>query len=309
MTSIWKDTIKTLLIYLVLLSSVLFFPFIGIIVAVFVPVPLAWLTFRHDWRQGTITALISSLLLSFIFGPFSLIFTILFAMPGVLIGYFFQQNRSAFSVLAVAGLSITAGVVLLYAGTNIFLNIDPVQSFQSAMYESLETSEDMIDLMDPQNGMLVEEMESSIDYISVVAPVILVMISVIYSFLVQLTSGHILRKDGHEIVRFPPFRTWGFPKEFIWYYLVVLMLSFVSLETGSALYIALENLLPLLHIIMTIQGLSFIFFYFNHKGRSITWPIIIVILAVLLPIFLHLIRILGIIDLGFNLRERMQGSD
>ncbi|WP_069363601.1 YybS family protein [Salisediminibacterium beveridgei] len=309
MTPIWKDTIKALLTYLVLLSSVLFFPFIGIILAVFVPVPLAWLTYRHDWRQGTITALISSLLLSFIFGPFSLIFTILFALPGVLMGHFFKQKRSAFSVLAGVGLSITAGVVLLYAGTNIFLNIDPVQSFQTAMYESVETSENMIDVMDPQNGMLVEEMKSSIDYISVIAPFILVMISVSYSFLVQLTSGHILRKGGHEIVRFPPFRTWGFPKEFIWYYLVILMLSFVTFESGSAVFIAVENLLPLLHIIMTIQGLAFIFFYFNYKGRSITWPVIIVILAVLLPIFLQLIRILGIIDLGFNLRERMQGSD
>lgn len=309
MTAIWKDTIKVLLTYLILLSIVLFFPFIGILIALFVPVPIVWLTYHHDWRQGMITALISSLLLSFIFGPFSLIFTILFAVPGVLIGHFYQQNRTAFSVLAAAGLSITAGVVLLYVGTNLFLDVDPIHSFQSAMHESLETNEDVIDFMDSEDGALIADIQASIDYISVIAPVILVMISVLYSFLVQITSGHILRKGGYDIVRFPPFRTWGFPIEFIWYYLVVLMLSFISFEAGTVMYIAVENLLPLMHMIMTIQGLAFVFFYFHHKRRSIIWPAIIVILAFLLPIFLQLIRILGIIDLGFNLRKRMAGND
>lgn len=306
---LWRDTFKALLTYLILMAIVLFFPVIGFIIALFIPMPLVWLSYHHGWQQGMITALLSSLILSFLLGPFSIVFTILFAVPGILIGHLFNRASPAFLVLKAVGLSVTVGVVLLYVATNLFLNIDPVQAFQEAMLESVDTSEAVLDRMDPADGLVAEEMRASIDYFSVIAPVVMVMISVAYALLIQLTAAHILRKGGNEIPGFPPFREWGFPQVFIWYYLVVLMLGFAGFEQGSPVYLAVQNALPAMQLIVAIQGMAVVFSYFHHKKKSVIWPFLVLFLTVLLPIFLQLIRILGIIDLGFNLRKRMRGTD
>lgn len=306
---LWRDTLKAILTYLILMAIVLFFPVIGLVIALFIPMPLVWLSYHHGWKQGTIAALVSSLLLSFLLGPFSIVFTILFAVPGILIGYLFKIDSPAFLVLKGAGLSVTAGVVLLYVATNLFLNIDPVQAFQNAMLESVETSEAILDMVDPADGMVVEDMRASIEFFNVIAPVVMVMISVTYALLIQLVAAHILRKGANEIPYFPPFREWGFPQVFIWYYLAVLMLGFVGFEPGTPVYLAVQNALPALQLIVAIQGMAVVFYYFHHKRKSVIWPFLVLFLVFLLPIFLQLIRILGIIDLGFNLRKRMRGTD
>jgi uncharacterized protein YybS (DUF2232 family) len=57
---------------------------------------------------------------------------------------------------------------------------------------------------------------------------------------------------------------------------------------------------------MIIQGLSLVFYYAHAKRMGKALPIIAVVFAVLIPVVLYIIRILGIIDLGFDLRSRFK---
>jgi uncharacterized protein YybS (DUF2232 family) len=59
----------------------------------------------------------------------------------------------------------------------------------------------------------------------------------------------------------------------------------------------------ILQFILILQGYTFIFYFCDQKGISKAISITIAIVAFLVPIFLYIIGILGIIDLGFDLRK------
>jgi uncharacterized protein YybS (DUF2232 family) len=47
------------------------------------------------------------------------------------------------------------------------------------------------------------------------------------------------------------------------------------------------------------------FYFFSKKGISKAVSITVAIVSFLIPIFLYIIAILGIIDLGFDLRKKL----
>ena len=78
---------------------------------------------------------------------------------------------------------------------------------------------------------------------------------------------------------------------------------FANPEEGTYLFTAIVNLTYILSFFMVLQGLTFLFYYFDKNGIDKAFAITIVIVSFLIPIFLYIIGILGIIDLGFDLRK------
>ena len=71
-------------------------------------------------------------------------------------------------------------------------------------------------------------------------------------------------------------------------------------ETGSTLYMIMLNVSLILWVLLTIQGLSLIYFIIDVNGL----PRFIKVLSTLIAIPLYsFVILLGIIDLGFNVRD------
>ncbi len=86
-----------------------------------------------------------------------------------------------------------------------------------------------------------------------------------------------------------------------------MIISFMDLSGIGAQ--AVNNVLMLTGIFMALQGLSFIFYYAYVKNITKALPVMSVLLTIFVPfIFLHLVRLLGIIDIGFALRDRISGG-
>ncbi|WP_083800962.1 DUF2232 domain-containing protein [Bacillus sp. m3-13] len=62
-------------------------------------------------------------------------------------------------------------------------------------------------------------------------------------------------------------------------------------------------------LLMTVQGFSFIFYFCYIKKISKAIPITLVILSFLITPLVYIIRMIGIIDIGFQLRDRIQGKN
>jgi len=58
-------------------------------------------------------------------------------------------------------------------------------------------------------------------------------------------------------------------------------------------------------MLLAFHGLSFVFYISYVKGYPNDVPIVVIVLLFLLPFILYIVRILGIIDLGFDLRKRL----
>ena len=90
-------------------------------------------------------------------------------------------------------------------------------------------------------------------------------------------------------------------------FLIAIVLLFIMpIEEGTFLYSVFANLIYLLELLFTLQGITFIFYFAYQRGVRTAWAV---------RNFVHFIksfntvtRILGIIDLGFDLRKRVQNK-
>jgi uncharacterized protein YybS (DUF2232 family) len=121
-----------------------------------------------------------------------------------------------------------------------------------------------------------------------------------------MVSVPVLKRLKLSVGTWPPFRQIMLPKQLLWYYLLVLVATFFPLEKGTFAYIAVINLYYLLQLLFMIQGFSFLYHVADRKNIAKGIVVIGTLFCFFFPFLLYLIAILGIIDLGFELRKRVQ---
>lgn len=293
-------------IYILVLLITLYVPFVGMFLVWFLPLPFIIYVLRYGFRAGIFTWLVA-LFGSFLVGGIQILpLTLMFGSGGIVVGELYRREKSGFAVLLGGSLSYITNFILFFVGSIVILNVHPVHALQDMMRQSVESAEYMIHQMGQEPSEQLALYYEFIESIPDLVPMGIVLIGVLYALLIQLAAGFVLKRMRFNITKLPAFRTWRFPKSFLWYYLIVLILLLLGVEEGSTLHLGIINLFHLLGIIMTIQGLSFVFYFSYEKQITKALPIIVVILIFILPGIMDLIRILGIIDLGFDLRRRVK---
>jgi uncharacterized protein YybS (DUF2232 family) len=114
----------------------------------------------------------------------------------------------------------------------------------------------------------------------------------------------VLKRLGVDVPKFPPFREMRLPKAVLWYYLVTLVVTlFVELEKGTFAFMVFANATIVLRGLLFLQGISLIHFYFHEQK----WPKSAAIMATVLAFPLNsMVVLLGVLDLGFNIRSFMK---
>jgi uncharacterized protein YybS (DUF2232 family) len=294
-------------IYVLLLLMTIFIPFIGAITLFALAVPFVVYTVRNGWKAGVWFLVIANIL-TIIFGsPVALTLSVPASTAGVLMGHLFSRNSSRYAILGAATGVFLANYVLAYVTAIVLFNIDFMELLNEMMEESIAASEAMVSSLGQQDTTdTIAQLKEYLDTFAYLLPTLLVATSFINAFVTQLLSGLVLKRLKVKVSTFPPFREMVLPKSLLWYYLIVLVLSMTGIEEGTTGYIAVLNLSVILMFLMTVQGLSFVFFFCHRKKITKAVPITILILSFLLPPLLYIIRMVGIVDIGFQLRERIQ---
>jgi uncharacterized protein YybS (DUF2232 family) len=294
-----------LALFAVLLLISLYIPLIGAISSFLLAVPFLIFTARHGWKQAVLF-FIGSLFLTGLFGTIMLLpMTFAFGSSGIVIGQLYKQQKNRYVVLLGGTVVFSVNVVLIFVITSVFANINMLNELQIALDQSLNTSQEMLrSLGQSPNEQAVKQFEAALRTIPYLLPSILVMSGFVLAFITQWIAAPILRKIGYKVEKFPPLREFRLPKSILWYYLLVMILSFFKMEQGSFLYIAVLNLATILQLLIVAQGYSLIFYYFHKKSFGKWLSILVVIITLSQPFLLQFIRILGIIDLGFDLRDQ-----
>lgn len=284
-------------------------PLIGSFLIWILPLPFIVYTVRNGWKAGLMLWVVASFV-SFIIGGLILVFTaIIFGSSGIVVGELFKRQKSAFIVLLGGSLAYIANLIIFFVFSIIIFDLNPIIVVQELMIESVKTAETMLTTIGQDPSPQLAPFMEFIDQLIFLAPSIIISTGVFYALLIQLVAIAVLKRIGEKVTRFKPFREWAFPKSFLWYYLVTSILILIGLEEGTTLYIVVWNLFPLLEIAMTLQGLAVIFYYSHVKEYTKAIPIGLVVVTFIIPNLLYIYRILGIIDLGFEVRKRIKNSD
>lgn len=296
-------------LFAIILFLTLYVPLVGSIIVWLLPVPFIIYVLRHGLKSG-LTLWFVTFFLSFIIGGVIVLpLTLLFGSGGLVVGELYRRNKDAFAVLLGGSLAYIINLVLYFIGSIVIFDIHPIRAIQEAMLQSVKTAEQMLTTIGQESTEQLEPFLAMIEQLDDLTPSMIILTGISFALIIQLIASKIVRRLGHDVSRFKPFREWQFPKSFLWYYLIASLFIIFGVEAGTTLYVIIWNLFPILEIVMTIQGLSFIFFYCYEKKISKALPISIIIVGFILPFILYLVRILGIIDLGFDLRKRFKTDE
>lgn len=290
----------------ILLLLTLYVPLVNSIVMWALPLPFVVFTYRRGLKAGTILLFVSSIL-GFILGGglLALIPAFMFGTAGMVLGEIHRRGLSGFAGLLGTSLAYIVHILLIFVGMTMLVGQNPMQLAADLTREQMDFVERTLGGMGEGNTELINE---SLDALLYLAPVVIVGSALMLAIVTVLLSYVVLKRLGHDVNKLPPFRKWAFPKSFLWYYLVVLIVALIGVEEGTTLFTIVQNLIMLLGFVLTIQGFAFIFYYCHYKKVPIALPIIIVVASFILLPFMEIIRIIGIIDLGFELRKRI-GQD
>ncbi|WP_052302389.1 YybS family protein [Bacillus sp. SG-1] len=295
-----------LAIFTVLLLLSAYIPVISLIATVFLMLPFIIYSEKHGLKPG-LTMLSAAVVISLLTGAFfvTVPLTLSFGTTGIIIGWMLKNDKSKMAIYMASSFIFLISIVIEYVVSILLLNMNIIEEvleqFQHIMDEAIETAEQLGQPL-PQDN--IEELQTVTELIEVLTPTLFLTTAFVLMFIIININFPLLKKLGVRSAKFPPFRNWKLPQSIVWYYLITLILMiFTKPEIGTYLHWALYNLFYVLQLLLVVQGFSFIYFFAHLKK----WPkgLLILITVLSFPL-VNFVRILGIIDLGFDLRQRLQ---
>ncbi|WP_349408993.1 YybS family protein [Pseudalkalibacillus sp. SCS-8] len=293
-------------LYAVLFLITLYLPIISTITLFLLSLPFAIYTVRHGFKKSLLlvgTAIVLSIILGSIA---SINIPILFGSVGVVMGHFYRKKSSSFALLLGTTFAFLANFILIYIVSILFFDINLTTLTKESIEQMIAMTESFGGILGGDVEKSVEQLKGLLVVIPYLLPALFVIMAVIFAFITILINNIFMKKLNIDVPEWKPFREWSFPKSIIWYYLATILIFLSGPEQGSGLYIVTNNLYLILEIILVIQGLAVIYYYFWKKGKGKTIPVLVTILLFILPLGFYVVRILGIIDLGFDLRKRIK---
>ncbi|WP_409303529.1 YybS family protein [Peribacillus sp. SCS-155] len=299
-----------LALFSIMLLMAFYLPFLGAILFFFLPVPFILISSKYEasWSFGFLfIALILSAILSTVF---SLPMTLITGLTGITIGYMLRKEKPAVTVFMSSFLVLLAGIIAVY-GLSIWLfqmNFieQAIEMFKKSVAQAADFAAALGQAADDK---VIKQLLEAADMIEVLLPSILVLTSAFMLFLFLLAAHPFVKRFSDKKIAWPRFKDIQLPKSLLWYYLITMLATYMLMpEKSSFLYMVIGNLLAILQVLMLLQGYSLIFFLSHIKKWPRGVPIAILVITLILPspLFQSIIRILGIVDLGFPLRTHLE---
>ena len=282
-------------VFTVLIAS-LFTPF-SLVTIWFLPLPFFLYTVRHSWPSALFPAAVLGALALILLHPLWIFGVLFAAATGTAMGAFYRSTAASATDVVLAGLVVGAAVLLLGLAAAQY-GFGLLSEFQRLWQEQWDLVAEMVQNSVPEASV------PPLPPLSAVLPLFLSVLTVPTVLLSAWAGRRFLVRSGFPEKRLPPFHRWRFPKSFLFYYLVSCVAAFLF-DAESWAYSFFAGSFMILDILFAVQGLSFLSFLLHRKGLSRGW-LWLAVFALFLPPAAFLLLVLGIMDVGTRMRERLE---
>lgn len=291
-------------IFIVILFLSVYTP-IGFITIFALPIPYIFYTNKNGLRMGIAMFFITMILAIIFTSVLGVIPTFIAGSIGIIMGWLYQRERA---LPAIVGGTITGIInfVIILIITKVVFGINIVETMQNMSIDFIDSIEKVSNIAGttPQTAEMFQLYRSTINQVGQIMPYIIIFSSFIIVFITHFMS-RLIKIPSFNIPSFP-IRDWSLPRNILIYFFIsVIILMINPLNNIYTLHILAINLYPLLQVLLLIQGISFVFCisYYRKMGRA---PSVLVVIASFLPVISQFVIILGMVDLGFNLRNKLK---
>ncbi|MYL20666.1 DUF2232 domain-containing protein [Halobacillus litoralis] len=294
-------------IYLLLLLVIIFLPGgIGSLLLFILPVPYIYYSSRHGWKPGLLLFCLTMIFSVLIVPVLSVPFTLTAGIGGVVSGGVLYAGRSAYESLALGTVGYTGGLMLGMGLVQLLLGINLVDELTAGMNDSLDTVESTMGAFGQVENSeeAVDTFREAVTFIPDIIPSILVMTSVMTALISLWLTFKLMNRIENKSYAFASFKNFRLPTAILWYYFFAMILNYVVADREGWVYFGAINVFIVAGTLIAIQGFSFVFYYASQKKWPKAVPVLVIVFSLLSPgLIMYLVRILGIIDLGFPLRS------
>lgn len=289
----------------VLLSLI---PGVNIITMWLMPVPLIWYAIKHDFKSSIIVTIVGIVIALLFTGIIQGLLAFGFAIIGTTIGQAIRLGKSKFIIMMDGTLASLFFFVVTFGAYIKLSNINILDLGIKNAEQTLNQAKNFNEKLGLDQSQLVtsEKIKQAIDMANTSIPTFVLFVSFLLSLMIILTSFPILKRLRVSVPKFGAFRDLRMPKFLLLGYIIVLAINlFIKPEVGTYLYAVEVNLSLIFTMLFFVQGVSFIHYFVHLKKlpTAIAW--IGTVLAMPLSSFIIL---LGIVDLGFDLRMLLSGK-
>lgn len=289
-------------VYLLLLLS-LTIP-LTVVTTFFIIVPVVLLYSTLTTKEFIVHIALVWIISSLTVGPVILLQAAYFLIPGVVMGYLYKKRASALrTILSGAGTIIGLFLLMLLIST-VFFKFNLVTAIEDIFNMAMEPLQNVAE--SSVTGAAVWTPEMSQYFSNIIArmiPFAMIVCSLIMATVAHAVVRPALGSMGQIVPKLPPLRDWRMPRSLLWYYLVGFLLQMFGGEAVSQGFLGtiLLNALPLLQFLFMIQAASLFFFAAYHRKWNPAIPVLLVVALFIVPP----LRIVGILDIAFPLREML----
>lgn len=293
-------------IFTILMTMSAYVPLIFVIALLFAPLPIAWYSANYKRTSSILVAIVGALLTFLTSGIIMLPFAFIMGLLGVVIGEAIRLKKSKLFLFMSSGIAMLISFALVHLSYMFVAKINIIQTSLEFTRESYEESIEMAKQLSGQLTVTPEQLDIMFKTMELTVPATVTITAFLVAFVVVTVNLPILKRLGLAVPKFAPFHEMRLPRAILWYYMVVLSINlFLRPESGSMLDVIVLNVSYILWLLLILQGISLIHYFIASKGmpNAVKW--VATILAIPLSSFIIL---LGIIDLGFDVRSLMEGK-
>lgn len=290
----------TVAISIVILFLMVYTP-LGFLTFFVVPIPYIVYGARHSWKSGIAVGIVS-LIVASMFGLILMTPIVIYGwIVGLVLGVSFARKDSGVQTIALGSITILGLFLLALLISATVFQINLVDEMVRLMDEIFQQSNQVL-------GSYMNQTLKGIDFaemIKVHFPSLLIINSLFLGFVNYWIGYGLHKRLGNNPRPFPPFAELRFPKSIIYYYLVVLVIALIpSLMKIHWIQVSILNILPVLDIILTVQGILFVFFFAKQRNMGKGLPILSIVLL-FIPTITYILKIIGLLDLAMNIRTKI----
>lgn len=287
------------------------------IVMFFYPTPAIILAKRRGIKYSALALLAADLIITILLGVTTgFIYFILYTPFSLALAYGVYRNETANKTLLYGAASYMVSFVVLILFANVVMGVNFVEQLKTMYAEGYEMTEKMLsnmpagfnsEQMDEALGQLENFRKSSDFILSNLFPAIVVMVSLLASYINYLVAEKFAKRFSININRHVKLSQFTFPRSFMIAMAAMLLVSYLLAALKINVGIIQLNLFNLVFLAMVLQGFAVIKFFLETSQMTKSLKTLIMFMVIYMTMvyggMILIIALAGLVDLSIDLRK------
>lgn len=285
-----------------------YIPLIGAFVNLIWPVPIILLGVRHGYKWSIMATVVAGLLIAIMMHPLQAVSVVVgFGLIGIVLGHAFRADYSPGKALIYGSVASLVSKVAVLGISIVVMGINPLnfeaETLRSTIVQVIDFYRNM-GMNEQDLSKMEESVQGMIDIIKIILPAGFVLASVADTWLNFWVAKIVLKKLGHTVKPFPPFKLWHMPRYVLWFFAIAVVMSYFGrTQELQLVYNIGMNLQVIVSIVLLIQGLALFYYLSDKYNLSRLTRGIILFLILTNGLFSQLVVFAGAFDMVFDYRK------